>query len=69
MTRKMLLMLSYKEMTDEIVNPVLSTFNGFESNHKRHQFFINDAKGVTDSLMNVTATIPDPKYHVNPKDL
>ena len=66
-TNKTLPILSYKNMTDESVKPVLNTFAGYEPNHEIPTFSINDTKDVTANLISITAAIQDPKYHVNPK--
>ena len=67
-TKKTLPILSYKDMTDESVKPVLRTFDGYEPNHESPPFSINDAKDVTANLISVTAAIQDPKYHVSPNE-
>ena len=64
--QKTLPKLSYKDMTDESVKPVLNTFSRYEPNHESSPFSIKDAKDVTEDLISVTAAIQDPKYHVNP---
>ena len=65
-TKKTLPILRYKNMTDESVKLVLSTFTGYERNHEGPPFSINYAKDFTASLIGVTFAIPDPKYHVSP---
>ena len=65
-TKKTLPMLSYKDMTDESVKPVLNRFAGYEHNHESPPFSINDAKEVTGNLMGVTIAIQDPTHHVQP---
>ena len=62
---KTLPILSYKNMDDEGVRPVLITFVGYETNHESLLFSINDAKDVTSSLISVIAAIQDPKYEVS----
>ena len=64
-TKKTLLILSYKNMTDESVKLMLNTFAGYEPNHESPLFSINDARDVTANLISVTAAIQDPKYHLN----
>ena len=66
-TKKTFPILSYKDMTDESVKPLLNTFAGYEPDHESPLFSINNAKDVTASLISDTASIQDPKYHVNPK--
>ena len=46
-TKKTLPILSYKEMSDESVKPVLSTVAGYEPNHESPLFPMNDPKDVT----------------------
>ena len=53
-------------MTDESVNTVFSTLTGYEPNDESPLFSINDMKDVTASLISVTASIQDPKYHASP---
>ena len=53
-------------MTNEGVKPVLNTFAGFEPNPESPPLSFNDAKDVTSNLINGTAAIQDPKYHVFP---
>ena len=65
-TKKTLPTLSYKDMTDESVKPILNTFAGYEPNHESPPFSINNTKDVTTYLISVTAAIQDPKYHVSP---
>ena len=65
-TKKTLPILSYKDMNDESVKPVLNTFAGYEPNHENTPFSINDSKYVTASLISVTAAIQDLKHHANP---
>ena len=65
-TKKTLPVLSYKDMTDESVKPVLNTFTWYEPYHESPPFSIKDAKDVTANLISVTAAIQDPKYHANP---
>ena len=52
-------------MPDECVKPVLNTFAGYELNHERPSFSLNDAKDVTANFISVTTAIQDLKYHVN----
>ena len=65
-TKKTLPILSYTDMTDESVKPVLNTFVGNEPYHESPPFSINDANDVTASLTRVIATIQNPKFHVDP---
>ena len=53
--KKTLPILSYKDTTDEIANPVLNTLARYEPYHKSPQFPINDGKDVTTNLISVTA--------------
>ena len=53
-------------MTDESNKHVLNTFTDKFPFHESTPFSINEAKHVTDSLISVTATIQDRKYHGNP---
>ena len=66
-TKKTPSILSYKDMTDESVKPVLSMFAGYEPNYESPPFSINDAKDVTASLISVAAAIQDPICNMNPK--
>ena len=65
-TKKTLTILSYKDVTDESVKPVLNTSARYEPNDESPSFSINNAKDVKANLISVTAAIHDPKYHVNP---
>ena len=65
-TKKTLHILSYRDMSDESVKPVLNAIVGYEPNHESPLFSINNAKDVTASLRSVTATIQENKYNVNP---
>ena len=67
-TKKMLPILSYNDMTNESVKPVLITLAGYELNHESLTFSINDARDVTASLISATVPFRRPKYHVNPKN-
>ena len=62
----MLPILSYKEMNDENVKPMLNTIVGYEPNHESPLFSINDAEDVTVNLISVIVAVQDPKYHINP---
>ena len=64
-TKKTFPILSYKDMADESVKPVLNTLAGYEPYHESPPFSINDAKYVTANLISVSDTIQDSKYHVN----
>ena len=61
--------LSYKDIADEGVKPVLNTLAGYEPDQVSSPFSIKDAKDVTANLVSVTAAIQDLKYHVNPNKL
>ena len=50
-TKKTLPILSYNDLTDEIVKLVLNTFAGYELKYESSPFSINDAKDVTANLM------------------
>ena len=52
-TKKTFLMLSYKDMTDEIVEPMLSTLLAYEPNHETALLPISDTYGVTASLISL----------------
>ena len=58
--------LSYKDMTQEIVQTVLNTLAGYELNHESPWFSIYDAKYFTANLISISAAVKDPKYHVKP---
>ena len=64
-TKKTLFILSYKDLTDESVKPVLNTFDRYELNHESPLFSINHAKDVTANLINIAYAIQDSKYHEN----
>ena len=65
--KKTLPILSYNELTDESVNPVLSTFPGYETSHESPLFSINDAKDVTAYLINDSTVAQNLKYVDSPE--
>ena len=66
--KRTLLILSYNELTDEGVIPVLNIFATCESSHERSLFSISDAKDVTASLISVSSAVQNPKQHENSKN-
>ena len=63
--KKSLLILGYKDVTDESVKPVLNTYAGNEPNRETPSFSINDAKDVKSYLISVSTYFQNPKYYNN----
>ena len=64
-TKKTVPVLSYKDITDENVKPVLNMLAVYEPSDEITPSSINNARDITTSLTCVSAAIQDPKYHVN----
>ena len=53
----MLPILSYNDLNDESVKPVLNTFAVYKPNHEYSSFSINDAKDATANKINVSTDV------------
>ena len=63
--KKTLHTLGYKSMTDVCVKLELNMLAGYEHNLESPPYSINDTRDVTAYLIRVTATLQDPKFHMN----
>ena len=59
-TKKTPPILSYNDLADESVNPVLSKFAGYEPNHEIPPFSIKDARDATANLNYIYTAVQDP---------
>ena len=68
-TKKTFPWSSYNALAYESVKHVVNILAEYEPSHDSTLFSINNAKEVTENLINVTATIQNPKYHESPNKL
>ena len=64
-TKRTLLILSYKDLADESVKPLLISFARYEPNHETLTFSINDVIDFTAYLVDVSTAVWNLKYDDN----
>ena len=57
LTKKTLPILSYKNLNDESIKPVLNTFAGWEPNNESPLLSISAAKYITANLINISTAV------------
>ena len=66
MKKKTLSILSYNDLTDESVRPVLDTFAGYEPNHESPRLSGNNARDAIIYLINISTDFQNPSTTKNP---
>ena len=59
-TERTIPILNYNDLAEESFKHLLNTFAGYRTNHESSPFSIIDAKIVTASSIDVSATVQDP---------